>query len=73
LDKDRSQFEEYYKEMPWLAVPFGDPRIKKLQEKFEPEGIPFLVITNEKEEVINDQAYEVVSSKREKAIDIFIK
>ena len=25
-DKDEAAFNDYYGEMPWLAIPFGDPR-----------------------------------------------
>mmetsp|Transcript_21964 Transcript_21964/g.22698 ORF Transcript_21964/g.22698 Transcript_21964/m.22698 type:complete len:285 (-) Transcript_21964:158-1012(-) len=45
-DRDPNQFREYYNEMPWLALPFNDPRISKLNERFEVEGIPALVIVD---------------------------
>ena len=45
LDKDEAAFEEYYAEMPWLAVPFGAGELRsKLQVVAKVEGIPTLVI-----------------------------
>ena len=38
--------------MPWLAVPFKDLRIEMFKEKFEPEGIPYLMIVKNDETVI---------------------
>ncbi len=30
-DKNKEQFEEYLGEIPWLAIPFGDEIIKKIE------------------------------------------
>ena len=37
---DRSQefFQEYSQTMPWLVLPFQDPRIKLLTKQFQVEG-----------------------------------
>merc|ERR1711871_538387 len=44
-DRDEEAFNQYYGEMPWLAVPFVDERVKeRLNEKFGVRGIPCLVI-----------------------------
>lgn len=42
--------------MPWLAIPFGDNRISKLNERFEVEGIPTLVIIDPEGNVVNKSA-----------------
>jgi nucleoredoxin len=44
-DRDPDTFKEYFSEMPWLAVPFvGTEEFRKrLNEKFEVQGIPSLV------------------------------
>ncbi|KAK6252533.1 hypothetical protein QUC31_014253 [Theobroma cacao] len=42
-DRDQASFEEYYSEMPWLALPFGDARKPLLSRKFKVRGIPMLV------------------------------
>ncbi|XP_061359275.1 probable nucleoredoxin 2 isoform X2 [Gastrolobium bilobum] len=43
-DRDQASFDSYYSTMPWLALPFGDPEIKKLARHFHVQGIPCLVI-----------------------------
>jgi len=48
-DRDDASFQEYYKEMPWLALPF-DAKDKKeaLSKKYGVQGIPTLVIVDAK-------------------------
>eukprot|EP00927_Polykrikos_kofoidii_P049878 TRINITY_DN43889_c0_g1_i1.p1 TRINITY_DN43889_c0_g1~~TRINITY_DN43889_c0_g1_i1.p1 ORF type:complete len:391 (-),score=60.99 TRINITY_DN43889_c0_g1_i1:189-1265(-) len=44
-DRDAASFEEYYKEMPWAALPFSDrSRQSALSTKFSVQGIPSLVV-----------------------------
>jgi len=44
-DKDQAAFDEYYKEMPWLALPFAERERKEaLSKHFEVSGIPTLVV-----------------------------
>jgi len=70
-DKKEDEFKEYYTQMPWVCIPFGDSRIQELGEKFEVEGIPFLCIVSKdgKEECLTNNGYEDVMLKKEKAID----
>ncbi|XP_034908653.1 probable nucleoredoxin 1 [Populus alba] len=42
-DSDQSTFDEFYSEMPWLALPFGDERKQILSRKFKIQGIPAAV------------------------------
>ena len=44
FDQDKSQFEEYFKEMPWISLPFKDPKIEELSDKYEVNGIPSLLL-----------------------------
>lgn len=37
-DRDEDQRDEYYKTMPWLSLPYEDPRIDSLNSHFEIEG-----------------------------------
>ena len=40
-DKSDSEFEGYFEEMPWLAVPFDEKEtIKKLRSTYSVSGIP---------------------------------
>lgn len=44
-DEDSDAFNNYHACMPWLAVPFSDLKTKKfLNQKFDVEGIPCLII-----------------------------
>jgi len=45
-DSDEEGFKEYFAEMPWLAFPFKDKRITELNDLYEVEGIPMLVIVD---------------------------
>jgi len=48
-DQDESQFNSYYGEMPWLALPFSNRSLKEtLAQKFECKGIPMLVVLDDK-------------------------
>jgi len=47
-DKDQAAFDEYFGEMPWLAVPYSDrARKDALSKKFKVRGIPSLVVLDE--------------------------
>jgi nucleoredoxin len=45
-DKDVETYNEYYGEMPWLALPFKDARMASLAKKFDVRGVPRLVVIN---------------------------
>jgi nucleoredoxin len=46
-DRDSSQFDEYFAEMPWLALPFEKRQEKKaLSDAFGVQGIPSFVVIN---------------------------
>ena len=61
-DRDASSFAEYYAEMPWLTLDFGDRSTKEeLSELFGVEGIPTLVLVNDAG-LVNGDACEAVAS-----------
>ena len=46
-DKDAASFNEYFKSMPWTALPFEERTAKaELAQKFSVSGIPALFIIN---------------------------
>mmetsp|Transcript_3044 Transcript_3044/g.5199 ORF Transcript_3044/g.5199 Transcript_3044/m.5199 type:complete len:179 (-) Transcript_3044:96-632(-) len=52
-DQNEAAFNDYFKEMPWLAVPFSDRNLKqKLSENFGVRGIPTLVILDQQANTI---------------------
>lgn len=55
-DKDQSAFDGYYGEMPWLALPFANRKLKaKLSSKYGVQGIPTLVLFNSEAKVITKE------------------
>jgi nucleoredoxin len=60
-DRDEAAFDEYYAEMPWMALPYAERDAKKdLSKIFNVDGIPSLVVLGPKvngtREVINGSA-----------------
>lgn len=45
-DREALEFQQYFADMPWFAVPFGVPQIQPLKIRFNVTGIPFLVALN---------------------------
>jgi nucleoredoxin len=46
-DRDQGSFDEYFAEMPWMAVPYADRQRKEaISQKFGVRGIPMLVVLN---------------------------
>ena len=44
MDKTEDGFKEFYTQMPWLSIPYGNEKIKSLKEKYKVVGIPLLII-----------------------------
>lgn len=60
-DNDDNAFREYFKEMPWLSIPFGDTRKNELSSLFDVSGIPtFVIIDGTTGKVINDSGRAAV-------------
>ena len=47
-DKSKSEFDECYRSLYWPTIPFGDARIKQLQNIYGVTGVPQLVILDVK-------------------------
>ncbi|XP_022096246.1 nucleoredoxin-like [Acanthaster planci] len=60
-DRDEASFKEYFSEMPWLALPFGDKRKMALSKKFDVQGIPTLVFLDESWNLITTNGRGAVS------------
>jgi len=43
-DRDQGSFDEYFAEMPWKAIPFGNDKKEELGAKYGVRGIPTLVL-----------------------------
>ena len=64
-DNSEDEFNDYYSEMPWVALPFEDKRGDELNSHFEVNGIPHLVILDENDQVITDNGRGAVGGDPE--------
>jgi thiol-disulfide isomerase/thioredoxin len=55
-DHGDRDFEEYYLEMPWLAIPYGEDQRESLMGSFRVSGIPKLSILAPSGQVLLDNA-----------------
>ena len=61
-DKDESAFNEYYGEMPFLALPFSERSKKEaLSKKFGVKGIPMLVVVAPDGSTVTTEGRKAVS------------
>ncbi|KAI9125221.1 hypothetical protein K1719_003837 [Acacia pycnantha] len=60
-DKDQVSFNDFFAEMPWLALPFGDSRKSFLSRKFKVRGIPMLVAIGPSGRTVTKEARELVT------------
>ncbi|RWR79477.1 putative nucleoredoxin 1 [Cinnamomum micranthum f. kanehirae] len=68
-DEDEESFKEYFAKMPWLAIPFSDSTTRdRLNELFDVNGIPHLVILGGNGKVLSDNGVELV---REYGVEAF--
>lgn len=62
-DKDQSSFEEYHKEMPWLALAYEERELKaKLSQRFKVSGIPTLILFDGNGKIINKDGRMAIMS-----------
>jgi len=58
-------YKEFLNEMPWKALPFGDPRSKQLDTIYEITGYPNLILLDENDKIITENGRRAVSSDPE--------
>ena len=63
-DQDQNKYNEYFGEMPWLALPFKDARVKPAAKHFQVRGLPRLIVLNAKTGApVNDNAVQIVTEQ----------
>eukprot|EP00347_Sterkiella_histriomuscorum_P004480 403360305 len=72
-DQDKKVFDSYYKEMPWLALPFQDSRIRALSQQYQVRTVPRLVILNQNGDSVYENAVQKVTNEGAKALQEFIE
>ncbi|KAL0325922.1 UNVERIFIED_CONTAM: putative nucleoredoxin 2 [Sesamum radiatum] len=66
-DHDQTSFDSYFRTMPWLALPYGDPNIKTLTKYFDIRGIPSLVILGPDGKTVTKQGRNLLNLYQENA------
>jgi len=66
-DRSTEEFTDYFKTMPWIAIPPGDPRKAALSKEFGVEGIPTFVMVDSDGSTINGNARGAVMGDPEGA------
>lgn len=61
-DRDQASFDDFFSQMPWLALPFGDERKGSLSRLFKVRGIPMLVAVGKTGRTITTEARGLVMS-----------
>ncbi|XP_065891038.1 nucleoredoxin-like [Dysidea avara] len=61
-DRDDKSFKDYFGTMPWISLPYNDPRKKALSRHFDVSGIPTLVIVDEERKLVTTQGRAAVSN-----------
>uniref|UniRef100_A0A7N0ZTT4 protein-disulfide reductase n=1 Tax=Kalanchoe fedtschenkoi TaxID=63787 RepID=A0A7N0ZTT4_KALFE len=59
-DKDQPSFDDYFAQMPWLALLFGDARKASIGRKFKVQGIPTLVAISPAGKTVTTEAGELI-------------
>ncbi|KAL1828744.1 hypothetical protein DCAR_0208001 [Daucus carota subsp. sativus] len=60
FDHDQTSFDDYFSTMPWLALPFGDPRKASLTSLFKMRSIPKLVAIGVSGKTVTTDAQDLV-------------
>jgi len=68
-DRAQSAFDEYYRTMPWLALPFGDKRKNVLSSAFQVAGIPTLIVLRKDGTMISNTARADINNLGVRAFD----
>ena len=62
-DRDEDSWREYFKSMPWLAVPFGDSRIADLKKACSVKYIPMLCVIGKDGKVLLEDGRGSIEDK----------
>ena len=71
-DKTQEEYDEYYGEMPWLALPKGDSRLPPIAKKFEVRGVPRLIILKPDGTVVEQNGVQKITMEGPGAIEEYL-
>ena len=68
-DEEEKEFDEYYKDMPWAAVPYDFDDREDISESFNIIGVPAFVVVNSKGKLVDAKGKVTILNDGIKAID----
>ena len=71
-DKTQEEYDEYYGEMPWLALPKGDARLGPIAKKYEVKGVPRLIIIKPDGTVLEQNGVTKLTEGGPEAIETYL-
>ena len=69
-DKDEESYKGYLSQMPWIAIPYGDKKIKEILDHFRLDQIPTLFVIKSNGECVSARGRQDVL---EEGSDCFVK
>ncbi|KAM3140943.1 hypothetical protein pb186bvf_006954 [Paramecium bursaria] len=73
FEEHLDRFNEYITHMPWPAIPFSDPRVQQLIEKYEVKGVPTVTVVKLNGDVAVKNGKQDVMVEGEGAFDKWLK
>jgi len=74
-DRSADAMQKYMTDynMPWLAIPYGNAKIRELSARYSIRGIPALVVIDSDGNTITTQGRGAIGSRGAKAYDQWVK
>ena len=69
LLQEEKEFDEYYKDIPWAAVPYDFDDREDISESFNIIGVPTFVVVNSKGKLVDAKGKVTILNDGIKAID----
>jgi nucleoredoxin len=72
-DTTEREHMQYYRQMPWVYIPYGDPRIQQLKGRYDVKGIPALIALRPTGELITKEGRSQILTNDYWAWDDWVK
>ena len=71
-DKTQEEYDMYFGEQPWVALPRGDSRLMNLAKKFEVKGVPRLIVLKPDGTIVDNNGVKKVTEEGPGAIEEYL-
>eukprot|EP00831_Metopus_contortus_P019420 TRINITY_DN18418_c0_g1_i1.p3 TRINITY_DN18418_c0_g1~~TRINITY_DN18418_c0_g1_i1.p3 ORF type:complete len:169 (-),score=51.49 TRINITY_DN18418_c0_g1_i1:120-626(-) len=62
-EDEEEAYQEHISQIYWVAIPFADPRVEVLQDKFEVDAIPIVMLVRKDGTIANEAVKPLIQSK----------